>query len=179
MDLYEKMIESDEIYNGKIFKVLKDTVRLANDKTSTREIIRHNGAVCIVPLTENSEVIIEKQFRYAINQITLEIPAGKLEVGEDTLECAKRELEEETGYIAENIELMGEYYASPAILDEKITMYLATGLKKSGRVKLDEDEFLEVLSLPIDKLVSMIMSGEIKDAKTQCGILRVWNKINI
>ena len=171
MELYEKKISSKQIFDGKIVKLFVDEVELPNGQIATREIVRHPGAVSVVPLTNEGEVVMVKQFRYPFERVLLEIPAGKLEPGEDPLEAVKRELEEESGVVAENIEFIGMTYTTVAFTDEKIYTYMATGLtfKESHP---DEDEFLEVVKLPLDTLVNMVMSGEIKDSKTQVAILK-------
>lgn len=170
--LSEIGISSKEIFKGHILNVFVDTVELPNGAEATREIIRHVGAVCIVPVTENGEVIVEKQFRYPINSIITEIPAGKLDgKSEDRLEAAKRELLEETGIYADEWIDMGLFYPAAAYSDEKITMFLAKGLH-FGKPKLDEDEFLSVEKYPLVELVDEVMNGKITDAKTQTAILK-------
>ena len=172
--LIETKIKSEDIFCGKIMTVQLDTVRLPNGKEATRELLRHKGAVCILPLTDNGEVIVERQFRYPLNTVLLEIPAGKLDfVGEDPLEAAKRELREETGAIAGKMTYMGEYVGSPAMLDEKIHMYLAEDLT-FGECDYDEDEFMSIGKIPLDELVEMILKGEVPDGKTQAAALRVY-----
>ena len=173
--LVEKQISSESAFEGKILHVKCDMVKLPNGNEASREIIRHIGAVCVVPVTDDGCVVMERQFRYPIDQVISEIPAGKLDAkNEDRLEAAKRELREETGYIAEKWIDMGIYYPAAAYSDEKITMYLATGLSKGER-KLDEDEFLDVELIPIKDLVDRIMSGDITDGKTQVAILKAYH----
>jgi ADP-ribose pyrophosphatase len=172
--LIETKISSKDIFCGKIMTVQLDTVKLPNGKEATREIIRHKGAVCILPLAENGDVIVERQFRYPLNTVLLEIPAGKLDfVGEDPLEAAKRELREETGVTANKMTYLGEYVGSPAMLDEKIHMYLAEELLY-GECDYDEDEFMSLDRIPLDELVEMILKGEVPDGKTQAAALRVY-----
>ncbi len=171
-ELIEKQSASEKIYDGEILHVYKDQVILPNGKEAGRELIRHIGAVCVVPITEDGMVVMEKQFRYPINQVITEIPAGKLDsYNEDRLEAAKRELLEETGYTAENWVDMGVYYPAAAYSDEKITMYLATGLKK-GMQKLDDDEFLNIEQIPLKQLVDDVLDGKIEDGKTQVAIMK-------
>ena len=173
-NLVEKKVSSEDIFKGYILHVEKDMVSLPNGNTASRELIRHIGAVCVVPVTDGNEVIIERQFRYPIDQVITEIPAGKLDASnEDRLEAAKRELREETGYTADKWVDMGLYYPAAAYSDEKITMYLATGLHK-GEQDLDEDEFLNVTKKPIKELVDDIVSGKITDGKTQVAILKAY-----
>ena len=171
MELTEKKLSSRQIFDGVVVKLYVDDVELPNGKTSVREIVRHPGAVCVVPVTDEGEVIMVRQFRYAFNQVLLEVPAGKLEPNEDPEEAAIRELEEESGVVANNVEHIGEIYTTVAIIDEKIHVYLATGLTYKN-AHPDEDEFLEVEKIPLKTLVDMVMRGEIKDSKTQIAILR-------
>lgn len=172
--LIEKKIATEEIFEGFVLHVQKDTIELPNKKTAFRELIRHIGAVCVVPVTEDGKVIVERQFRYPIDQVITEIPAGKLDSStEDRLEAAKRELREETGYTADSWTDIGIYYPAAAYSDEKITMYLARGLHK-GEQELDEDEFLNVTKRPIEELVDEIVSGKITDGKTQVAILKAY-----
>ena len=174
MELYEKKLSSEQIFDGKVVKLFVDRVELPDGKEAIREIVRHPGAVCVIPVTDEGDVIMVKQYRYAFEQIMLEIPAGKLEPGEDPFEAVKRELEEESGAVAKNIEYMGEIFTTVAIFDEKIHAYLATGLEFKN-AHPDEDEFLEVTKIPLSTLVDMVMNGEIKDAKTQIAILKANN----
>ena len=170
--LIEKTKEEREIFNGRILHVFNDIVTLPNGNESTREIIRHVGAVCVIPVTDDGNVIIERQFRYPVNQVITEIPAGKLDSPkEDRLSAAKRELMEETGYTADEWIDMGIYYPAAAYSDEKITMYLAKGLTK-GTQKLDDDEFLNVELVHITKLIDDVVSGVITDGKTQVAVLK-------
>ena len=172
MELYEKKLTSKQIFDGKVVKLFVDTVELPDGSEAIREIVRHPGAVCVVPVTDNGDVIVVKQYRYAFEQIMLEIPAGKLEPGEDPYEAVKRELEEESGVVAGNIEYMGEIFTTVAIFDEKIHTYLATDLEFKN-AHPDEDEFLEVFRMPLDELVREILEGNIPDGKTQVAALRV------
>ncbi|NLY42961.1 MAG: NUDIX hydrolase [Clostridiaceae bacterium] len=171
MDFNEKTIKSDKIYLGKIINLRVDTVLLPNGHTSTREIVEHPGGVGIIPVTDNKEVIMVRQFRKPVGEMCLEIPAGKLNFGEDPYECGVRELEEETGYKAKNITSLGHFYSTPGFTNEILYLYMATGLYK-GQVKPDEDEFIETEVLPLEKLVQMVMQGEIKDAKSIIAILK-------
>ena len=177
MELFEKKLDSRQVFDGVVVKLFVDEVELPNGKKSVREIVRHPGAVCVVPVTDQGEVIMVRQFRYAFGQTLLEIPAGKLEPGEDPLKAALRELEEETGTVAEKIEHIGELYTTVAILDEKIQMYLATGLSYKN-AHPDEDEFLEVEKISLNALVDMVMNGEIRDSKTQVALLKAHKILN-
>jgi len=171
--LCEKHISTEEIFDGRVLHVIKDQVTLPDGKTSDREVIRHVGAVCMIPIDENENVIVERQFRYAVDEVITEIPAGKLNfIGEDYLEAAKRELKEETGLSADEWTELGLFYATPAYCDEKIMMFMARGLHEGER-NLDDDEFLNVKKVPLAELVRDIMDGKIPDAKTQMAILKV------
>ena len=170
--LREIRIDSEEIFNGLIMDVKRDRVRLPNGKQSVRELLRHVGAVCVVPVTDEGCVVIERQYRYPIDQVITEIPAGKLDSpDEDRLSAAQRELREETGFTADRWTDMGLYYPAAAYSDEKITMYLAQGLHK-GEQHLDEGEFLNVETVPIAELVEDILMGRITDGKTQAAVLK-------
>ena len=172
MELEEKTVSSRLIFDGKVVHLYKDTVRLPDGAESVREYVKHIGAVCILPLTDDGEVILERQYRYAVRQILTEIPAGKLDApGEDPLEAAKRELREETGATAREMIPLGDYYGSPAVMGERIRMFLARGLT-FGETEFDEDEFLEVFRLPLDEAEAAVLRGEIPDGKTQAAILR-------
>ena len=170
--LWETQRKREEIYDGVILHVVRDTVTLPNGKPATREVALHNGAVCVVPLTEDGCVILEEQFRYPMNGVLTEIPAGKSDKGEDPFRAAKRELREETGLLAQKWTYLGEYYPSPAILSEKIQMYLAEDLSQDENDP-DEDEFLTVRRVPFGDAVASVLRGEIPDGKTQCALLRV------
>ena len=177
MKLEETKISSQEIFNGVAIHLFKDEILLPNGHTGIREIIRHPGAVCVLPLTDNGDVIFVNQFRYALNKVTLEVPAGKLEKGEDPKEAALRELSEETGLTAKNIVHIGDLYTTPALIDEVIHMYIATDLTQ-GEQHLDYDEFVNTLKIPLSKAVDMVMDGEIKDSKTQTVILKAEKYFN-
>ncbi|MCR5009457.1 MAG: NUDIX hydrolase [Clostridia bacterium] len=171
-DLTETTVSSETIFDGVVLHVFKDTVSLPDGRTSTREFLRHLGAVCVVPVTADGKIVVERQYRYAVGQTMVEIPAGKLDYkGEDRLEAAKRELREETGYTADRWTDLGTYLTAPAFSDENISMYMAEGLHK-GDQDLDDDEFLDVVEVPLEELVADVMAGRITDAKTQTGILK-------
>jgi ADP-ribose pyrophosphatase len=175
-NLYETFKEipvgREEIFDGVIVHLVRDTVIIPNGERATREVCLHHGAVCVVPVTDEGEIIMERQFRYPFNEVIWEIPAGKLDKDEfDHLEAAKRELREETGYTADHFTFIGEFYPSPAILSENIHMYIATGLHK-GEQDLDEDEFLDVVKVPFDEVIRMILNNEIKDGKTQTAVMK-------
>ena len=170
--LGETQASSEDIFDGVILHVKRDTVALSNGGTAVREVIRHIGAVCVIPVTEDNRVIMERQFRYPLNKVILEIPAGKLDApDEDRLSAIRRELREETGYTADEWTEIGDFHPAPAYSDEYITMYMARGLHK-GTQDLDEDEFLDVYTIPLSELVEDVMSGKISDAKTQVCVLK-------
>lgn len=168
--LKEELVSSQEIFKGKIIRVQVDTVRLPDGNSAKREVVRHPGAVVILPLTDKREVILVRQYRHATGEILLELPAGKRDGGEDPRTCAQRELEEETGYKASELRVLSSFYTSPGFCDELIYLVLAKGLIK-GKACPDEGEFIDVLTLPLEKAVRMVLDGEIKDAKTGFGIL--------
>ena len=172
----EKTMKSEKIYEGKILTLRVDTVELPNRKYSKREMVEHNGAVAIVPITENNEIVMVKQYRKAIEDYLLEIPAGKLEYNEEPIECAKRELKEETGYDTGNIGLLGTIYTSPGFSNEKIYIYLATELRE-GEPTLDEDEYLKVEKVEMITLLNMVYENKVTDSKSINGILMAQNKL--
>lgn len=170
--LGETFVSSEEIFDGKIMHVFKDRVTLPDGNPASREFMRHVGAVCVIPVTEEGEVIVERQFRYPIGKVITEIPAGKLDSKqEDRLLAAQRELLEETGITADNWLDLGELYPACAYSDEMLNVYLATGLH-FGERKLDEDEFLDIRKVPLGELVEQVMRGGIADSKTQVAILK-------
>ena len=171
MKLTEEKLDSTLKYKGVVIDVYNDRVLLENGKETTRDVVRHPGGVCIVALNENNEVYFVRQFRYPHGKVLLEIPAGKLEWGEDHFACGKRELLEETGCTADEFTYLGCLLPTPAYDTEVIHMYMAKGLHKSSQ-HLDEDEFLEVSLIPLAKAVEMVMNNEIHDAKTAIAILK-------
>ena len=174
---FEKKISSTEQFSGRIFSVTDDVVELENGKTAHREIIRHPGGAGIVPLTEDGQVYLVRQFRYAFGQELLEIPAGKLEPGEDPKFAALRELKEECGLTARQVEELYSIYPTVGYDDEVIYMYLATGLETAEACP-DEDEFVTAEKWPLDTLVEMILRGEIRDGKTVAALLKVYTMRN-
>lgn len=172
--LEEKFVSREDIFKGRLIHVVKDTVSLPNGHLSTREVMLHRGAVAVVPLFEDGTVLMEKQYRYAQGRVVYEIPAGKLEEGEDDLvaTCA-RELKEETGLVAERYTFLGFYVPSPAILGERIALYLAEGLSL-GESALDEGEFLLTERRPLSELIEMILRGKIEDGKTQVALMKTY-----
>lgn len=172
MDLFEKTISTEHIFEGQIIKVRKDTVRLPNGGTSTREIVEHPGGVAVVALDKENNVYVVRQYRHPFEAIIMEIPAGKLDHhGEDPFDCCVRELKEETGLSAAKFDYLGAFMLSPGFCREYIHIYLARELT-SGDACLDPDEFLEVEKIPLAQLTDMVMNNEIEDAKTVMGILK-------
>ena len=170
--LAEKQVSSEDVFDGVILHVKRDVAALSNGNTAVREVIRHIGAVCVIPVNEKNEVVVERQYRYPLDRVILEIPAGKLDApDEDRLSAIRRELREETGYTADEWTEIGDFHPAPAYSDEYISMYLARRLHK-GNQDLDADEFLDVCSIPLSELVEDVMAGKISDAKTQVCILK-------
>ena len=174
MDLREKMISSQTIFEGKIIKVTLDQARLPDGSVAPREVVYHPGGVAVLALDEDNTVYLVKQYRYPIQQLLLELPAGKLDHGaeENVLLGAQRELSEETGLEAAQWTYLGYTLASPGFCDEALHMYLARGLTRK-RQHLDEDEFLDVVTMPFGQLVEQVMDGTITDGKTVSTTLKV------
>ena len=169
---FEEQIRSELIYDGKVMRVFRDEIKLPNGEASMREYIKHVGAVCVIPITDEGEVVCVKQYRYAVGQVLLEIPAGKLDSpDENPNDAVLRELREETGAICGKLTPLGLYLGSPALIGEKIWMYLAEELT-FGDVDPDDDEFLEICKIPLPEMVEMVLRGEIPDGKTQAAVLR-------
>lgn len=171
MDFEEKTYATSRIYEGQVLNLRVDDVLLPDGKKGKREIVEHNGGVGVIGVTQNREVYMVTQYRIAAGKMMLEIPAGKLEKGEDPLECGKRELIEETGYKGNNFEYLGTYFATPGYCQEKLHIYLATDLEWVGQ-NLDEGEFLNVKKYSLDELFDMVMKNEIIDCKTAIAILK-------
>lgn len=174
---FEQTEESTGIFNGRIITVHEDTVQLVDGTQTKREIVDHNGGVAIIGLTEEGEVLLVRQFRAPYKEVLFEIPAGKLEKGEDPFEAAKREFQEECGCTAENFKYIGELYPTPGYCGEIIRLYYATGLE-FGEQHLDEDERLDVYKVPLGEAFDRCINGEFKDAKTQIGIMKVREMLN-
>jgi ADP-ribose pyrophosphatase len=169
-DLTEHFVAGSRVFDGSLLKVHRDTVRLPDGSEGSREYIRHPGAVAIVPLFEDGNVLLERQFRYPNRREFIEIPAGKIDAGEPHLATAKRELLEETGYTASVWTRLGVMHTAIGYTDEAIELFLAKGLEHRG-AQLDPGEFLEVLRVPFDEAIAMVRDGRITDAKTVVGLL--------
>ncbi|MCD7889966.1 MAG: NUDIX hydrolase [Oscillospiraceae bacterium] len=169
--LNEETLSTERIFEGKVVNLRKDKVLLESGRTSYREVIEHNGGVCVLPLTDDDEIIFVRQFRYPFKTVLLELPAGKREGNEEPINCGIRELKEEVGATAEKITYLGNLYPTVAYDTEIIYMYMAEGLD-FGEQNLDPGEFIDVVKIPFEKAVEMVMNGEIPDSKTQLAILK-------
>ena len=170
--LVERRVRSDNVYSGHFLQVRRDEIRLPDGKAATREYIVHPGAVMIVPITGDGQLVVERQHRYPLDRVLLEFPAGKLDPNETTLQCAQRELREETGYRAREWAYAGRLHNAPAYSDESIEIWLARGLV-AGAQELDEGEFVEVHTMSEAALLAQVASGELTDAKTMVGLLKL------
>lgn len=170
MDFFEKTLSSRTVYEGKVLTLEVDEVELYNGAHAKREIVRHHGGVAVAALDGDENILFVRQYRYPYAECVLELPAGKLEAGEDPEACGIRELEEETGFVAGEFRFLAEIYPTPGYTDERLYLYAAKNLTFKAQ-NLDEDEFLSVLKIPRKKAVEMCLSGEIKDAKTVIAIL--------
>ena len=170
---FEKTLTSEKVFDGKVIRVYYDTVELENGDTSFREVVRHHGGACILPLTSEDEIYLVKQYRYALDEEIYELPAGKLEEGEDPLMAAQRELEEECGLTADRYLDLHPIYPTVGYDDEVIYCYLATWLHPA-QMHLDPDEFLTPQKVPFAKAYEMVVDGTIRDAKTVAGILKLY-----
>lgn len=169
MDFYEKTLSSDMIFKGRVLNLRVDEVLLPDGNIGQREIVEHNGGVAVLAVMDK-KIILVRQFRKPHDEVLYELPAGKLEPGEDPYECAIREMEEETGMIPENLKLMLTIYTTPGFSSEKLYIYKADEFKQ-GEICRDKDEFMDVSHFDIEEVTAMIMNNSIKDAKTICGIL--------
>ena len=167
----EETVKKEYMFRGEVINLRLDTVTTPGGNTATREIVEHPGGVCVVPIDENGNVVMEWQYRRPFDCNVFEIPAGKLIVGEDPLECGKRELEEETGLCARKYTYMGKMLPTPGFCGEILHMYLAQELYE-GKINRDEDEFMEIVRVPLDELVDKVLSGEIIDGKTALALMK-------
>ena len=167
---FERPLQREEIYQGRIISLSRSTVELENGKTALREVVSHHGGVCVAALDEEDRLLMVRQFRFPAGEELLELPAGKMEPGEDPMACGLRELEEETGHTASRLELLTRMLPTPAYCTEVIHIFRALGLSPS-RQHLDADEFLSVERIPFPQAVEMVLEGRIPDGKTQLGIL--------
>lgn len=170
VNLEESRISGEEVYSGSLLHVQRDVVRLPDGSEGVREYIRHPGAVAILALFDDGQVLLERQYRYPHRRVFIEIPAGKCDPGEDRLSTAKRELLEETGYVAEDWRHIGVIHPAIAYTDEAIELYVARKLTLREK-RLDAGEFLETFTVPLERAVAMVQSGEITDSKTVSGLL--------
>ena len=169
MDLAERTLHSQEIFAGRIVRLRVDTVELPDGQHSTREVVEHAGAVAIVALDSAGQVVMVRQYRQPVERILVEIPAGTLEIGEEPLDCARRELEEETGLIAAHWEKILTYYSTPGFTNECLHIFMATGLT-DGAAQPDHDEFVETVRVPLGEAYQQIFTGHIADGKSIIGI---------
>lgn len=167
---FECKLGETEIYSGRVLHLSRHEVTLENGKPAQREVIRHPGAVAIVAVDAQNNLLLVRQFRYPVGQELLELPAGKLNPGEDPISCAHRELEEETGYRAARLDPLTKFYPTPAYCDELIHLYYASDLSPSAQC-LDQDEFLTLVKIPLPQAIALVRSGQIHDGKTQSGLL--------
>jgi len=165
MDFVEKTLRSDKVFAGKILSVRVDTVLLPDGKESTREVVEHNGAVAVLAVDPEGSVYLVRQYRKPVEEVLLEIPAGKLEPGEDPLECARRELLEETGLVARRWEQVFRYYSTPGFTTEVVHVYVARDVEQH-RAAPESDEFLEVVKMPLAEAYEKVLDGTIRDGKS-------------
>lgn len=173
MNLNEEKISREDIFKGRLLNIHKDIAKLPNGKEATREIVSHPGGVCIAALTENNELLFVKQFRYPMGEVTLELPAGTLIPGKNPLDEGIRELKEETGAVGIGYMTLGKLYPSPGYCDEIIYLYFCH-VDHFENTNFDDDEFIEIEKIPIDKAVYMVLNGEIPDSKTQTAVLKTY-----
>lgn len=178
MTFEEKTISSERIYEGAILNLRRDKVEVINGRTSYREIVEHNGGVAMIAMKDDGKVIMIKQFRKPIEKVIMEIPAGKIEKGEDPYQTAVRELKEETGYTAGKIEFLTKFYPSVGYSMEALYIYLCTDLVQ-GATEFDENEALDIFEMDLDELFKMTVNGEVEDGKTAIGIMQAWARLKL
>lgn len=163
--LHEEQLSTEAVFEGRLLKVYRDEVRLPDGSTGAREYVKHPGAVVVIPVLADGRLVFERQFRYPVGRAFLELPAGKIDPGEDILACARRELQEETGYVTENWRYLGVMHPCIGYSNERIEIFLAQGLEHVGHA-WDEGEFLEILTLSLEEARAAVFDGRITDAKT-------------
>ena len=168
--LVETFVRKKRVWRGRAVNFDVDTVRLPDGKIATREYLSHPGAVGVVPFLDKDTVVLVRQYRHPVGEVTLELPAGKLDARESVLTCVKRELAEETGYTAAKFTPLIRYWPTPAFADEVLHLFVATGLKP-GEINADEDEFIEAVHMPFKKALELVRKGKIRDSKTVIGLL--------
>lgn len=173
MNLEETQLSSEPIYQGSFVTINRDTVRLPNGNESKRIVIRHPGAACVLAVTDEGKAVLVRQWRYAAGEATLELPAGKLDAGEDPAVCALRELAEETPYTAESVRLIYSFYTAVGFCDEKMYLYQAQGVRLGSTLSNDEDEITETVLMSKAEVRAALENNEIKDGKTLAG-LQYW-----
>lgn len=177
LHLTEKLLDSQEVFHGNFMRVMRDRVELPDGRQSEREYIKHSGAVAVFALDRDRNIILERQFRHPVGQVMIEIPAGKIDYNEDTLTCGKRELLEETGYIAHKWTYLGEILPCIGYSTERIVFYVAEDIELT-EANLDDGEFLEVYKEPLDEFIRKAKSGEIQDAKTLAGLMMLFGYLS-
>ncbi len=170
MDLTETLIGSEPVFDGSFLNIRHDTVRLPNGNESRRIVVRHPGAACVLAVTEQGKAVLVRQWRHPAAEALLELPAGKLDAGEDPAVCALRELAEETPYSAEQVSLMSVFYTAPGFCDEKMYLYRASGVRENSTLMPDEDEFVETVLLDKQEAAAAMADGRVRDAKTIIGL---------
>ncbi len=165
-DLCEHKLDGERIYEGRILDLEVDRVRLASGSEAFREVIRHRGAAVMLPLLEGNRVVFVKQYRYPLAEVILELPAGKIDPGEDPQVCAERELEEETGWHARTMHSLGPIFTTPGFTDEVIHCFLATDLVPAENVEPDPDEAIEIVTMTVEEALEACRNGLIRDSKT-------------
>lgn len=170
MEQIERTMKSEKVFEGKVLSLRVETVELPDKKYSKREIVEHNPSVAVVAVDEENNILLVRQYRKPVEKVLYEIPAGSLEISENPREGAIRELKEETGYLANNVEYIQEFYSTPGFCTEKMYIFFAEDIQESNQ-ELDEDEFIEIEKIPLEKALKMIDLGEIMDAKSIIGIL--------
>lgn len=178
MTFEEKTLSSEMIYEGAILNLRKDKVEVINGRTSYREIVEHNGGVAMIAVKDDGKVIMIRQFRKPIEKVIMEIPAGKIEKGEEPYDTAVRELKEETGYTAGKIEYLTKFYPSVGYSMEALYIYLCTDLAP-GDTEFDEHEALDIFEVDLDELFKMTLNGEVEDGKTAIAIMQAWAKLKL